>query len=70
MLSQYTYVSGILDGIKTPHMKQIQSQLDYYINHGKNTPKTGSVGLLEKKKTYWWTLSHSVMIKPTVALAV
>ena len=53
MLSQYTYVGGILDCIKTPHMEQIQSQLDYYINHGKNTPKTGAVGPLEKKENLW-----------------
>ena len=50
MLSQYTYVGGILDCIKTKHMDQIQTQLDYYINHGKNTPKIGANGPLEKKR--------------------
>merc|ERR1712208_271018 len=49
MLSQYTYVGGILDCIKTHHMEETQSQLDYYINHGKNTPKMGQTQAVEKK---------------------
>ena len=46
-------MGGILDCIKTTHMEQIQSQLDYYINHGKNTPKIGALGPLEKKENLW-----------------
>ena len=50
MLSQYTYVGGILDCIKTNHMEEIQSQLDYYINHGRNTPKVGATQPMKKKR--------------------
>jgi len=71
MLSQYTYVGGILDCIKSKHMDQIQTQLDYYINHGKYTPKIGATGPLEKKKKiYGWTQGHYVIIKQMVALAL
>ena len=50
LLSQYTYVGGIMDCIKTTQLQQIQSQLDYFINHGKNTPKAGAV---EKMENLW-----------------
>merc|ERR1712208_65059 len=34
LLSQYTYIGGILDCIKSNHMEETQAQLDYYVNHG------------------------------------
>ena len=39
-----------MDCIKTTQLQQIQSQLDYFINHGKNTPKPGAV---EKMENLW-----------------
>ena len=50
LLSQYTYAGSILDCIKTTQLQQIQTQLDYFSNHGKNTPKPGTV---EKRDNLW-----------------
>ena len=38
LFSQYTYAGSILDCIKTKQMQQIQTQVDYFINHGKIPP--------------------------------
>ena len=50
LLSQYTYADSILDCITSKQMDLIQAQVDYFINHGKNTPKPGTE---EKKDNLW-----------------
>ena len=34
-------------------MEETQAQLDYYVNHGRNTPKTGTTQPGEKKENLW-----------------
>ena len=46
-------------------MQLIQNQMDYFINHGKNTPKDD----IAKKKHYGLTVKLSVMTKNLVVLA-
>merc|ERR1712215_352336 len=49
LISQYTYIGSILDCITSEQMILIQSQIDYFINHGKNKPKED----IAKKKALW-----------------
>ena len=34
-------------------MEETQAQLDYYVNHGRNTPKMGITQPVEKKENLW-----------------
>ena len=51
-------------------MEETQTQLDYYVNHGRNTPKMGITQPVEKRKTYGLTVNLCVMTKKKEDLVV
>ena len=66
LISQYTYIGSILDCITSEQMILIQNQMDYFINHGKNTPKED----IAKKNHYGLIVKPFVMTKNLGTLAV